>query len=63
MTKAQLIKENEALRNALRIVCTEPNSVDAHLIRGTEKHHVAIEKMIWFGNTNEVNTNKFRGLI
>lgn len=63
MTKAQLIKENEALRKALRIVCTEPNSADAHLIRGTEKHHVAIEKMIWEGNPNVVNTNKFGGFI
>lgn len=50
MTKAQLIKENEALRKALRIVCTEPNSMDAYLIRGTEKHHVAIEKIVWAGD-------------
>jgi hypothetical protein len=63
MTKAQLIKENEALRKALRIICTEPNTVDAYIIKGTEKHHAAIEKIIWAGNPNQLNENKFGGVL
>lgn len=62
MTKAQLIKENQELRAALRIVCTEPGSDKAIYIRIIQRHLKYQEEMIWNGTPQKVE-NKFSGFI
>lgn len=64
MTKKQLLAENQALRKALKIVCVEPNSEDAIIIKFTQIHIAKCDKLIWFGS--ELSTTakfNFNGLL